>query len=689
MARLGIAFLALIVWLGVIMAGPALAASTEENDGGSSHVGLGEMVVTAEKMDQREQDVPASLSVFSGAELQDLQVETTAEMLGRIPNLYLNIIGPRGGFGMPMSLRGIASFMSGDPVLSILVDGVYTPTMDFTLLDVERVEVLRGPQGTLYGCNTEAGVVNIITKRPTEQWSGDLGLSYANYNTYGVDFAVGGAVAPEKLFLRAAGRYGKSDGFFTNLADGSDDVDKHEDFDGRLSLNWRATKELNLTLTGDFQHYDSNYAEFALLDQVMDGSHDVDVDYPGDAKKRAAGTALNVEWQIGQVRMVSITSFRDDDYSSSQDIDFTPYDIMRLDLSRDYQSTNQELRFVSDDPKAKFKWVAGVYAYVEDNNLDYTTQMRPMSGSTAHLRQKGDTHTRGTALFGQATYTLLGILDLTAGLRYDNQNKDFDYSWSGGAWGVPDESGSTDNDFSAWLPKFAVALRLDERFTPYVSVSRGYKSGGFNLKSSAGKSYDSEFAWNYEVGVKSLWFEDRLSINLAAFYIDWSELQVEQPDYPDFTVVNAASATCRGAELEISALLLPGLRVGGSVGFVDATFDDFVFGSENYAGNNVPTVPECTYRLALDYRFGGHYMLSAEYLGVGNINWDAANSHSQSGYEVVNAKAGYETGRLGLYLWAKNLFDESYATRAFEMSGQWYGRAADPLCFGVTAKISF
>lgn len=689
MARLGIACSALMVWLGVAMAGPVLAASTADKNSDSPHVGLGEMVVTAEKMDQREQDVAASISVFSGAELQDLQVETTAEMLARIPNLYLNIIGPRGGFGMPMSLRGIASFMSGDPVLSILVDGVYTPAMDFTLLDVERVEVLRGPQGTLYGCNTEAGVVNIITKRPAEQWSGDLGLSYANYNTYGLDFAMGGAVAPEKLYLRAAGRYGKSDGFFTNLADGSDDVDKHEDFDGRLSLNWRATDNLELTLSGDVQHYDSNYAEFAFLDQVMDGSHDVDVDYPGEANKRAAGTALTAEWRLGEVRMVSITSFRDDDYSSSQDIDFTPYDIMRLDLARDYQSTNQELRFVCDGPNADLKWVAGVYAYVEDNNLDYTTQMRPMSGSTAHLRQKGDTHTVGTALFGQATYTLFGMLDLTAGLRYDNQNKDFDYSWSGGAWGVPDASGSTDNDFSAWLPKFAVALRLDERFTPYVSASRGYKSGGFNLKSSVGKSYDSEFAWNYEVGVKSLWFEDRLSINLAAFYIDWSDLQVEEPDYPDFTVANAASATSRGVELAINAMPTQGLNLSGSVGFVDSTFDEFMFGTENYKDNTVPNVPGYTCRLALNYRFGGHYLVSAEYLGTGELYWDSANKKSQSGYELVNAKIGYETNHLSLYLWANNLLDEAYATRAFEMSGQWYGRAGDPLCFGVTAVLGF
>ena len=672
------------LWL--LCAAPGAVADEQPRDRASQP--MAEVVVTAEKMSQNLQKVPASVTVFESEMIEGLNVDTTYQLFNMVPNLHMSRMGPQAIFGNPVSFRGISSFMTGKPVVSIMVDDVYYPGMNFDLYDIERVEVLRGPQGTLYGHNTEAGAITIITKQAGEEWKGRLSLGAANYNTYRANLSLGGAVVSHTLYLQAAGHFETTDGYFTNTYDGSDDVDKHHNFDGRLSLRWLPNSVTEITWISDLQYYDSNYAEFALLSQVESNPHDVDVDYPGEANKRAGGTSLKVERQLNSLRLVSVTSYRKEKNDTSQDMDFTSWDLMRLDLSQDYQSVNQELRLVSDDPGAKLKWVGGLYVYLEDDDQDYTTIMRPMSGYSGYLRQKGDTGTLGAALFAQGSYTFLDCLTLTAGLRYDRQSKDFDYSWRGGAFGVPDVSGSTDNTFEAWLPKVALSWQATPSVMPYLSVSRGYQSGGFNLKADAGTPYDAEYAWNYEAGLKTQWLDKRLTVNLAAFYIDWTDIQVEQPDYPDFTIVNAASATTYGFEAELRALPLAGLEVFGSAGYVHATFDDFEFGSENYADNRVPNVPECTYNLGAIYRFAGNFFLSAEYWGVGKFYWGSANSESQSFYQVVNAKVGYEREHLQVYLWGNNLLDENYATRAFEMNDQWYGRAGDPLCFGVTVAFS-
>lgn len=679
----------IVAWLAFCLLAAFSTAAAEQEAQEQAEQSLPEVVVTAEKMSQNVQEVPASISVFEGRVLEDLRVNKTSQLFNMVPNLHMSQMGPQALFGNPVSFRGIASFMTGKPVVSILVDDVYYPGMNFDLYDIERVEVLRGPQGTLYGHNTEAGVIKVITKQAGEEGSGRFALGAANYNTYQADLTAGGALVPQSLYLQAAGHFETSEGFFTNTYDGSDDVDKHHNFDGRASLRWLPDAKTELTWVNDLQYYDSNYAEFALLSQVASSPHDVSVDYPGEADLRAGGSTLKVERRIGSLSLVSITSFRKEDSTTSQDLDFTSWDLMRLDLSRDYQSINQELRLVSDQPGSKLKWVGGLYAYVEDDDHDYNTIMRPLSGYSGYLRQKGDTHTLGMALFAQGSYRFWEVLELTAGLRYDRQKKDFDYSWRGGAFGVPDESGSTDNTFDAWLPKLALSWQATPEVMPYVSVSRGYQSGGFNLKADAGSSYDAEYAWNYEAGLKTQWLDKRLTVNLAAFYIDWTDIQVEQPDYPDFTIVNAASASSYGLEMDFRALTGLGLEIFGSAGYVHATFDEFTSGTDDYADNRVPNVPEYTYNLGATYRFAGNFFVSAEYWGVGQFYWDSANSESQSFYQVVNAKAGYEREHLQVYLWGKNLFDENYVTRAFEMSDQWYGRAGDPLCFGVTVAFTF
>lgn len=673
----------------LLLAGPAPADEPARTTPPATYA-IDEVTVTADKLGRASQEVPASVSVYDEAELADMGLETTDDLFDRTPNMHMTTMGPQAMLGNPIvSMRGLSSFMTGAPVMSLLVDDVYYPGLSLDLLDIERVEVLRGPQGTMYGRNTEAGLINVITRKPTTEPSGRAELELGDYNTQRARFSAGGAAIADKLLVRLAGRYENSDGYFSNDFGGADDVDKHRNLDGRLTLDWLASPDLELSWTTDAQDYDSNYAEFALLDKVDSDPHHVSVDFAGEAEKRSVGSALRAQQKLGDLKLVSITSWRKMDASTYQDLDFTAYDIMRLKLKQDYQTVGEELRLVSDEPGQALRWVGGLFVYHETDDLDYATELRPMSGMAGNLRQQGDTATTGTALFGQASYTLWELVELTAGLRYDHESKDFDYAWSGGAFGVPDLKGSTGHDFDAWLPKFAVSLRLHESLTPYASVSRGFKSGGFNIKSAAGRSFDSEFAWNYELGLKTQWFDRRLTLDLAAFYIDWSDLQVEQPDYPDFTVVNAAAAASHGFEAELRARPLSGLELLASFGCVRSTFDEFKQGAADYADNDVPNVPAYTYRLGGVYRFLGGWFLSGEYIGVGPMYFDAANTKEQSAYGLANARAGYELKRVKTYFFVDNIFDETYATRAFAMSGQWYGRAGDPLTFGVKLVLEY
>jgi iron complex outermembrane receptor protein len=650
---------------------------------------LDSVTVTAEKTPQDPQTIPASITTLGQDAIADNDIDDTSRIFETVPNMYMVKFGPSAAFGAPASMRGITSSMTGNPAIGFYVDDVYYPNFDIDLYDLERIEVLRGPQGTLYGRNTEAGVINVVTKKPGQQWEGKVTGTVANYNTQKVSFATGGPLVADKLAFRVSGNAFRTDGFFKNAYDDDRAVDKQDNLDGRATAHWTPSDAFNMTLSADMQHYRGNYAEFARLDTLTDKPHEVDVDYPGKADKDAVGGSLRAEYDAGPVKVTSITAARNEYNLTDQDLDFTPYDLMRLKLIKDVSLLSEEVRLASNTPDSPLRWLAGTYLFYEYDDQRYTTQLMPGSGMAGFLKQEGKTGAFGAAVFGQATYTLLDQLDITAGLRFDNENKTYDYSWTGGAYGISDASGSSGKNFDAWLPKFAVDWRATENLMPYVSVSRGFKSGGFNLKANPGQAYDSEFTWNYEAGVKSQWFDKKVLFNIAGFYIDWTNLQVEQPDYPDFTIVNAASATSRGLEAELRLRPLTGLELRGNLGYTEATFNSFMYNGVSYAGHRVPSVPSVTYLIGGAYRFLDGFFANAELVGTGEIQWDAANSRHQAPYQLVNAKAGYEGSHYEVYLWGKNIFNQVYATRAFTMSDTWYGRAGDPATVGVNLSFFF
>lgn len=654
------------------------------------------VVVRADKTGTDVQEMPSSATVFSAGAVEKRQIEKTRDIFNASPNMFFVKAGPDAHTGDSFAaIRGITSFMSGAPVIGFYVDDMYIPGYEIPLFDIDRIEVLRGPQGTLYGRNSQGGAISIFTKQPGNEFKGKITQSYGSYNTSTTTATTSGPLIKDRLGFNIAAQYENSDGYFENSYTGSNSVNAYHSWSGRGSLYFTPHDELKLSYTFDGQTYNGHYAEFNTLSKVYSDPHKVNVDWAGKAIKHSYGNSLRAEWTPADVKFLSITGFRHTYSRGDQDMDFTPLDLTRYYITTDNDLFTQEFRLQSDNDDAAFKWLAGLFFFHEKEDVHYKygagqdEQLVPGE----HYTRDGTTKTDGFAVFGQGTYSL-GAVDITLGLRYDYETKDFDYDYyaTDGMklnWGMTDFSGFSDNSYGVWLPKVALGWHATDNVMPYVSVSRGYRSGGFNLTQSPGKKYGPEYTWNYEMGLKTDWLDKKLTVNLAAFYIQWKDIQVMQPNFPEFEITNAGKAISKGLELDATWHPLPSLDLFVNAAYTDATFKDYSDSEGDYAGNRVPNVPKYTASAGLTYRFWDNFMVSADYTRIGPLEWDQANSESQSAYHLVNAKIGYEAENVEVYLWAKNLFDEKYATRAFNMNGEWYGRAGDPMVIGARAILKF
>ena len=598
--------------------------------------------------------------------------------------------------------------MGGVPSFGFFIDDVYHNEYDANLIDIERIELLRGPQGTLYGRNTIGGVLNIITKKPDNTWNAKIGAGYGNFNTREISGTLSGPLVKDKFFVRFSGHHDRSDGYMENRFDGDDKANQPENTDARLSFRYTPDPALILDFGIDALRYESRYTDFVALSQIRSDSdpHTANVDYKGDALKEAYTSHLRVEYDTGNKKIISISSLYEDDNRLDPDMDFTPADGQRQFYQRNYSTFSQELRLVSDDQKSPLEWIVGLYGFKEDqdNRLVYTLGQDWADPSMGFFPGDfpiiGENETFGAAIFGELSYRFKNDIKVTGGLRYDRETQDFTYDAvdAGGA------QGSTDETFEAVLPKISLNYLGNPNYMPYASVTRGYKSGGFNLQNSQGEVFDPEYTWNYEAGVKMQWFKNTLSLNAAVYYIDWTDLQVNASNGVDFLTTNAGAATSKGIELEMAARPADGLKVYGAISYTHSKFDDYrvraTDGSNgipprpamDFSNNYVPAVPDYTARLGVSYRTLFGLFAGVDYIYTGRVFMNNENTLAEGDYNLFNAKLGYEKERFEIYLWAKNLFDETYATSYVDFretgAGLW-GRPGAPRTFGLSVGYRF
>lgn len=657
------------------------------------------MVVTAGKVAEESQKSPISISVLSDYDVERAGIENTFDIVKRTPNVSMIKAGNPSDASF-LSMRGITPTMEGSQSVLFLIDGVMYQTFDTELLDVERIEVLRGPQGTLYGRNASSGVISIHTKDPDFFTEGSAGLTYGSYNQIKGNLISGGAIADsDEWAYRTAIQYSTDDGYFTRDYDGKDDVNNVKDFNGRLKVRWvPVDQSWDVIATVDAQNRKNGNMSFATLYQINQGSHKVYSNLEGQAKADILTGSIRANYAADNFDFTSITAYTKEDKVDNQDLDFTQIKGNKLFIDSDFSRVTQELRLSSDQNDA-IRWVSGLYFFDEtaknDIDLDMLTEKGKMFNQT-----KSKSKVSNYAVFGNVNYRFSDKWEAIAGLRYDYQKVQFDYLYLENM-GYPDSNGSDEASFYEWLPKAGLNFYATSDIMMFASIARGYKSGGFNMLTppTISPKYDPEYTINYELGMKSEWLDNRIRFNSSVFLIDWKDQQVEQQAYPKSFTQNAGGTVSKGAEFELSWLIQPGLTTWINGGFNDASFDDFVSkgsdindgiaGQHDYSGNRPTNSPKYTYSLGVDYNFLENYFIYADYNVTGDFYFDSANTTKQDAYGVLNLRGGYTSDNIDLTLWAKNALDKEYLTRAFEMDGVWYGRSGDPATIGATVNLKW
>lgn len=605
------------------------------------------------------QRAPASISVLTRDEITDAGIGSVQDAGRRIPNVILSDQGsPRFTVN---AIRGIGSTVRDDyfnTSLGVYIDGVPATTAEFSrrLGDVESVEVLRGPQGTLFGPNTPAGVVNITSRAPTDIFAAEVQGTIGNNGQRGTSAFLSGPIAGKALTGRMFFDYVERDGF-TDYAYSGKSIDDLEAATGSGSIQFRPNERLTATISGSLEHTDQGAYAFQPFDAYK--RRVVDITPPNEEVRDSQALAANVSYDFGAVTLRSISGYRAYDIRSEQDLSYNQmlasFGGGRASSDEDGEQFTQELRLTGRlDPA--FNWVAG--AFYQNTTFDYAYLFDVPAFGGASLATS-DYERRELAAYGEGTLTVARDLDLTAGVRVTQERHEIET-------GVGFAGEET---YTLVTPKFAVAYHLDSDRQIYVSATRGARSGGFNrLSSSAlGEEYDPESLWSYEAGFKSEWFARTLTFNAAVFYIDWTDQQIRTQVAPGSVLIdNAGRSYSEGFELEASWRPVQGLELSGFLGLTHGEYEKYVdrFGVD-LAGNTLVNTPELTAGLVAQYRwpianspFVG--LVRGEYLYTGDQYFDAENRLEQAGYGLVNVRAGIETDTFSAVVFAKNLFDQDY-----------------------------
>ena len=605
------------------------------------------------------QRTPASISVLTRDEITDAGIGSVQDAGRRIPNVILSDQGsPRFTVN---AIRGIGSTVRDDyfnTSLGVYIDGVPATTAEFSrrLGDVESVEVLRGPQGTLFGPNTPAGVVNVTSRAPTDIFAAEVQGTIGNNGQRGTSAFLSGPIAGKALTGRMFFDHVERDGF-TDYAYSGKSIDDLEAATGSGSIQFRPNERLTATISGSLEHTDQGAYAYQPFDAYR--RRVVDITPPNEEVRDSGALAANVSYDFGAVTLRSISGYRAYDIRSEQDLSYNQMLASlgggRASSDEDGEQFTQELRLTGRlDPV--FNWVAG--AFYQNTTFDYAYLFDVPAFGGASLATS-DYERRELAAYGEGTLTVARDLDLTAGVRVTQERHEIET----GVGFVGEET------YTLVTPKFAVAYHLDSDRQIYVSATRGARSGGFNrLSSSAlGEEYDPESLWSYEAGFKSEWFARTLTFNAAVFYIDWTDQQIRTQVAPGSVLIdNAGRSYSEGFELEASWRPVQGLELSGFLGLTHGEYEKYVdrFGVD-LAGNTLVNTPELTAGLVAQYRwpianspFVG--LVRGEYLYTGDQYFDAENRLEQAGYGLVNVRAGIETDTFSAVVFAKNLFDQDY-----------------------------
>ena len=750
------------------------------------------VIIATPKENNRLRQQPLSSTSFSQDDMRNKGISSVKTMNGLVPNLFIPDYGSK--LTTSVYVRGIGSRIN-TPAVGLYVDNIPfidKSAFDFNYSDIERIDILRGPQGTLYGRNTMGGLIRVFTKSPFTYQGTDVNLSAATYNNYKASVSHYHRIS-NKFAFSANFFYEYDGGFYENTARNNEKVEEGSEAGGRFRAIFLPNDHLKLDFTLNYEYLNQGGYPYAYTG-ITEGEEDrkdyiekISYNHKSGYKRNLLNTGLNLEHQAGNFILNSVTGFQYLKDQMDLDQDFTEKDIYTMVQKQDSKTISEEL-VLKSKPGRRWQWTTGVSGFYQDLKTEAPVTFREDGVSSLIEGNVNDIFKKikeekpmmpdmnlditdnnlliggnfkspmlSTGVYHQTTINdvIIEGLSLTAGLRMEyekywldynsNANINFDYTIAvmpmpfKGLNSSPKVNGNISHDYIQLLPKFALQYNFDKKNNLYASVSKGYRSGGYNIQmfseivqgemingmiavldekthgmvSQMGGDkiphyefniqettlYKPEYSWNYEVGAHLTLCDGKLQTDLAAFYMDTHDQQISRFAQSGLgrVTVNAGKSRSLGAEVAVNAQITDVFGVNANYGFTHATFTDYVVSDEvNYNGKYVPFVPKHTFGVGAQYRIPlknskllDNITINANYRGAGRIYWTESNEVSQAVYGTLNGRINLNKGNGQIGLWINNALNTKYQTIYFETMDRGFEQTGRPLQVGIDLKCRF
>jgi iron complex outermembrane recepter protein len=718
---------ALLVWGATP---PAISIAAEAN---STSDTLEEVIVTARKREERAVDVPLSVFTLSARDLDALNADSLSSLGNSVPNVT---IGTSGQDRLQnIVIRGISTTtrsIGQETGVAVYLDGVYTGRMETynqQLADIDQVEVLRGPQGTVFGRNTTAGAINITSVKPGETATGAASLEFGNFGLYTGQGFISGPIKDGLLFGKISLYGATDDGYATNFSNGSR-VGNRNDTGARFQLRATPTEDLDITLAGDVAGHHNDPYRFEVTTGVfgyIPGPFTLDEYYPSTERTSNGGIALTIDDRFGGgYTLTSISAWRESGWTDFSDETWNGQALAYSNYSQHSDYGSQELRIASPTG-GPLEYVGGMYFSYQNSSThtpvfigDDLAAIFGIPDGLQSFDERASVLTHTYAAFANASYHFNSRWTLTVGGRYtwEKAHLDFHQIDPDGLGFVPN-IGPLSRDYSngAFTPTVSLVYAVSEHVNTYATYASGYKSGGFNvdtLSTADHIGFGPEHVDNYELGVKGTFLEGRLQANADIFHMNYRDLQVTQYDPASFSnfIGNAARAKIDGLEFDAVARVTPAWTVSGHVGLLNARFETFVdqYGND-LAGERLTFAPRFSGDLATRYSVPVAADIAAYVNAEFNYRTSAFSQYNDitttppnelGAYGLLNGSIGlqFHGGKWQVEAWGRNLTNRLYEVNQttqlpllsflppynYEETTTLYGM---PRTYGVALKARF
>lgn len=687
----------------------------------SADARLEEVTVTAQKRSERLSQVPLAIDVIDASTLKNSAIDNLGELEGLSPSMNFGRAG-RKARG-EITIRGVGDFsrnIGTDARVAVYIDDVplgRSSAYDLSLLNIDRIEILKGPQGTLFGTNAIAGAINVITQQPSDKLtlSARAGAGNFGYQSYSL-----GADIPMSSSLRSRIDLGhqQSDGFIENIL--LNKTIQGVDTDtARLKLAYTPNKNFSLGISADWLEEESlstnglalassnqdPFNGFSFSPDPREVAHDAEE----FEQREVFGASINAQWALASgIRLESISAVRGSEFSDLSEEDYSPIPAVFSNFDEEFDQISQELRIISPN-EGSWSYVVGMFFSAQDvTTVRSASQLNPANGNILSVVTPGELSNDTAALFGNVNIDISESLSVDLGLRLQNEEKHLVYSISDPTGRFTNGSLDEKESFGAVLPRLAINFTLGDNGLVYYSVAKGSKSGGWNadfVPTLDDLSFDQENATSFEIGFKHSLLDEKVRLSLAAFKSDFRDFQVFQFISRDsgetlIDITNAGEATSQGIELDLNYQATPALSITLKAASLQSRFDKFDNANEageSFANNSLPYAPEFTAYAGVNYvrevssetslTFHIDYAYSDEYFTSPNNDerFRVDDYYHTNASLTINFSESWSIG-----VWGKNLSDETYLKyRDVSFAGVQRGYFSTPKSYGVALSANF